>query len=81
MEHVYFLAGWSAAMKRFGRYRRTAHFSVNHFDFASQRVGKISDLPGLFTQWGPSVSADGHTFLISGIERVEGDIVLVDGFR
>lgn len=57
------------------------HFSVNHFDFASQRVGKIADLPGLFTQWGPSLSADGHTFLISGIEHVEGDIVLVDGFR
>ena len=57
------------------------HFSVNHFDFASQRVGKIADLPGLFAQWGPSVSADGRTFLISGIEHVEGDIVLVDGFR
>ena len=57
------------------------HFSVNRFDFASQRVAKIADLPGLFAQWGPSVSADGRTFLISGIEHVEGDIVLVDGFR
>ena len=57
------------------------HFSVNHFDLASQRVARIGDLPGLFAQWGPSVSADGQTFLVSGTEHVEGDIILVDGFR
>jgi len=57
------------------------HFSVNHFDFATHRVTKIADLPGLFAQWGLSLSPDGHTLLISGIEHVEGDIVLVDGFR
>jgi len=44
-------------------------------------VTKIADLPGLFAQWGLSLSPDGHTLLISGIEHVEGDIVLVDGFR
>jgi len=57
------------------------HFSVNHSDFATHRVTKIADLPGLFAQWGLSLSPDGHTLLISGIEHVEGDIVLVDGFR
>jgi hypothetical protein len=57
------------------------HFSVEYFDFATRRVHKISDLPGLFVSWGPSMSSDGRTFLITGIEHSEGDIVLVDGFQ
>jgi hypothetical protein len=57
------------------------HFSVNYFDFATQHIHKIADLPGLFARWGPSLSPDGHAFLFSGIEHSEGNIFLVEGFR
>ncbi|PYT05000.1 MAG: hypothetical protein DMF60_13440 [Acidobacteria bacterium] len=57
------------------------HYSLNHFDFVTQHVHKIADLPGLFAIWGTNLSPDGHTFLFSGIEHSEGDIVLVEGFR
>jgi hypothetical protein len=57
------------------------HFSLNRFDFVTQHVHKIADLPGLFNIGGPSLSTDGRTFLFSGIEHSEGDIVLVEGFR
>jgi Tol biopolymer transport system component/DNA-binding winged helix-turn-helix (wHTH) protein len=57
------------------------HFSLNRFDFVTQHVHKIADLPGLFNIGGPNLSPDGHAFLFSGIEHSEGDIVLVEGFR
>ena len=57
------------------------HHSLNRFDFVTRQVHKIADLPSVFTQWGPSLSPDGHTFLYSGIEHAEGDIILVEGFR
>jgi Tol biopolymer transport system component/DNA-binding winged helix-turn-helix (wHTH) protein len=57
------------------------HYSLNYFDIVTQHVHKIADFPYLFALWGPSLSPDGHTFLFSGIEHSEGDIVLVEGFR
>lgn len=57
------------------------HFTLNYFDFVTQRVHRIADLPGLFNVGSPHLSPDGHAFLFSGIEHSEGDIVLVDGFR
>ena len=57
------------------------HFSLNRFDFVTQQVHKIADLPGFFNIGGPHLSPDGHAFLFSGIEHSEGDIVLVEGFR
>jgi Tol biopolymer transport system component/DNA-binding winged helix-turn-helix (wHTH) protein len=57
------------------------HFALNHFDFVTQRVHKIADLPGLFNIGSPHLSPDGQAFLFSGIEHSEADIVLVDGFR
>ena len=57
------------------------HYSLNYFDFVTQRVHKISDLPGLFVIWSISLSPDGRTLLFSGIEHSEGDIVLVEGFQ
>lgn len=57
------------------------HFAFNYFDFVTQRVHKIADLPSLFAIWGPHLSPDGHTLFFSGIEHSEGDIVLVEGFR
>jgi Tol biopolymer transport system component/DNA-binding winged helix-turn-helix (wHTH) protein len=57
------------------------HFSLAHFDFVTGQRHKIADLPNLFVAWGPTVSPDGHTFLFSGIERSEGDLVLVEGFH
>jgi Tol biopolymer transport system component/DNA-binding winged helix-turn-helix (wHTH) protein len=57
------------------------HFSFDYFDFASQHSHKVADLPGLFVSWAPSISPDGRTLLVTGIEHSEGDIFLVDGFR
>jgi Tol biopolymer transport system component/DNA-binding winged helix-turn-helix (wHTH) protein len=57
------------------------HFSLNLFDPVTHHVHKIADMPGLFAIWGANLSPDGHTFLFSGIEHSEGDIVLVEGFR
>ena len=57
------------------------HFSLGYFDFVTRQVHKIADLPGLFVSWGPSISADGHTLLFSGIEHSESDIFLVERFR
>ena len=57
------------------------HHSLNYFNFATQRVSKIADVPGLFLLWEPHFSRQGNTLLFSGIERSEGDIMLVDGFR
>jgi hypothetical protein len=56
-------------------------FPLGYFDFVTRQVHKIADLPGLFVSWGPSISADGHTFLFSGIEHSESEIFLVEGFR
>jgi len=74
--------GWVPA--RNGIYFMTGaphHFSLNYFDFDTRHVRKVAHLPGLFNVWGPHLSPDGHTFLFSGIEHSEGDIVLVEGFR
>jgi len=57
------------------------HFSLNYFDFATQQGNKVLDLPDLFVIWGFTLSPDGHRLLLSGIDHVEGDIVLVEGFR
>lgn len=57
------------------------HFALNYFDFVTQHVRKIADLPGLFAIWAPHLSPDGHTFLFSGIEHSDGNIFVVEGFR
>jgi Tol biopolymer transport system component len=57
------------------------HFSLKYMDLASRRIYKVADLPGLFSQWGPSLSPNGDTFLLSGIEHSEADIILADGFQ
>ncbi len=57
------------------------HYSLNYLDFSTQHVRKIAELPGLFVLWGTSLSPDGRTFLFTGIEHSEADIVLVEGFQ
>ena len=73
---------WVAAQN--GMYFLTGdsrHYSLNYFDFVTQHARKVVDLPSLFVIWSASLSPDGHTFLFTGIEHSEGDIVLVEGFR
>jgi len=57
------------------------HHSLNYFDSVTRHVHKVADLPGLFVIWGPSLSPDGHTFLFTGREHSESDIILVEGFQ
>ena len=57
------------------------HYSLHYLDFSTQHVRKIADLPSLFAVWGPSLSPDDRTFLFTGIEHSEADIILVEGFR
>jgi len=57
------------------------HSSLNYFDLATGHVRKVTDLPGLPMIGKPDVSSDGRTFLFSGIDQPEADIILVDGFR
>lgn len=57
------------------------HFSLNYMNFVSERIHKVADFPGLFAQWGPSFTPDGRTFLLSGIEHSEADIILADDFH
>jgi Tol biopolymer transport system component/DNA-binding winged helix-turn-helix (wHTH) protein len=73
---------WVAAKN--GMYFTTGdsrHYSLNYLDFSTQHVRKVAELPGLFVLWGTSLSPDGRTFLFTGIEHSEADIVLVEGFR
>jgi Tol biopolymer transport system component/DNA-binding winged helix-turn-helix (wHTH) protein len=57
------------------------HYFLNYFDFATRKVTRVADLPGLFVLWGPHLAPEGNTVLFSGVEHSEGDIMLVDGFR
>jgi Tol biopolymer transport system component/DNA-binding winged helix-turn-helix (wHTH) protein len=73
---------WVAA--RNGMYFFTGdsrHYSLSYFDFVTQHARKVVNLPSLFVIWSASLSPDGRTFLFTGIEHSEGDIVLVEGFR
>jgi Tol biopolymer transport system component/DNA-binding winged helix-turn-helix (wHTH) protein len=75
--------GWVAARKGIYFIKRFSprHFTLNYFDFVTQHIQRVADLPSLFSIWGPYLSSDGHTVLFAGIEHSEGDIVLADGFR
>jgi Tol biopolymer transport system component/DNA-binding winged helix-turn-helix (wHTH) protein len=57
------------------------HSSLNHFDALTHQSHKVADLPGLFVIWAPSLSPDSRSFLFTGIEHSEGDLVLVEGFH
>jgi hypothetical protein len=59
-----------------------SHLSVNYFDFASRRADRIQDLRNIsFVCCGITVSKDNNTLLFSGIDKLESDIMLVEGFR
>ena len=57
------------------------HYSLFYFEFATQGVRKVTQLPDLSVHPGLAVSPDGHQLLYSGIEGSESDLVLVDKFH
>jgi Tol biopolymer transport system component len=63
--------------------RRAKPPTLNLFDPASQRIQRILELKGQFQDWGTglSISGDGRTLVYAQIDRVSGDIMLVEGFR
>jgi hypothetical protein len=50
-------------------------------NIGTRHAHKIVDFPYLFAMWGASLAPDGQSFLFSGIEHSEGDIMLVEGFN
>jgi Tol biopolymer transport system component len=57
------------------------HFALHYFNIGTRHAHKIVDFPYLFAMWGASLAPDGQSFLFSGIEHSEGDIMLVEGFN
>ena len=58
------------------------HLSVNYFDFAARHVDKILELHGVNVACcGIAVSRNNDTLLLSGIDHLESDIMLVENFR
>jgi Tol biopolymer transport system component/DNA-binding winged helix-turn-helix (wHTH) protein len=57
-----------------------SHLSVNYFDFAARRV-KVWELHSMIVCCGIAVSRNDDTLLFSGIDHLESDIMLVEGFQ
>jgi hypothetical protein len=67
---IYFIAGFES------------NFYVNYLDFATHRLRKVADLPGVSFVWRDlAVSRNNDVLLFSGIDHGEADIMLVEGFR
>jgi hypothetical protein len=67
---IYFIAG------------SESNFFINYFDFATNHLHKVTDLPGLSSVLGGmAVSPNNDALLFTGIDHGEADIMLVDNFR
>jgi Tol biopolymer transport system component len=67
---IYFIAG------------SESNFFINYFDFATNHLHTVTDLPGLSSVLGGmAVSPNNDALLFTGIDHGEADIMLVDNFR
>ena len=57
------------------------HYALKYLEAATAHVRKVAEFSNLFALGALSLSSDGHTVLVSGIEHSEGDIMLVEGFK
>jgi serine/threonine protein kinase len=57
--------------------------SLNWLNLSTRKISRISDVSGRLTNWGsePSLSADGNTLIFATADRMEGDLMLVEGFH
>jgi len=57
--------------------------TLNLLNLSTRKISHVSDISGRLTDWGagPSLSADGHTLVFATADRMEGDLMLVEGFH
>jgi Tol biopolymer transport system component len=57
--------------------------SLNLLNLSTRKISRVSDISGRLTDWGsgPSLSADGRTLVFATADRMEGDLMLVEGFH
>ena len=57
--------------------------TLNLLNLSTRKIARVCDVSGRPTDWGsgPSLSADGHTLVFATADRMEGDLMLVEGFR
>ncbi len=57
--------------------------TLNLLNLTTRKISHVSDIPGRVTDWGSglSLSGDGHTLVFATADRMEGDLMLVEGFH
>jgi serine/threonine protein kinase/Tol biopolymer transport system component len=57
--------------------------TLNLLNLTTRKISHVSDVSGRLTGWGCalSLSADGHTLVFATADRMEGDLMLVEGFH
>jgi eukaryotic-like serine/threonine-protein kinase len=57
--------------------------TLNLLNLSTRKISRVSDISGRVPGWGsgPSLSADGHTLVFATADRMEGDLMLVEGFH
>ncbi len=62
---------------------RTNPVSLNLLNFSTGKVQHVADVPGRLPDVGssPTLSADGHTLVFATADPLQGDLIMVEGFR
>jgi len=57
--------------------------TLNLLNLTTRKISHVSDVSGRLPDWGSgaSLSADGHTLVFATADRMEGDLMLVEGFH
>lgn len=57
--------------------------TLNLLNLRTRKISRVCDISGRVTDWGsgPSFSADGRTLVFATADRMEGDLMLVEGFH
>ena len=57
--------------------------TLNLLNLSTRKISRVSDVSGRLTDWGsgPSLSADARTLVFATADRMEGDLMLVEGFH
>lgn len=61
---------------------RTNPVSLNLLNFSTGKIQHVADVPGrLAGASSPTLSADGHTLAFATADPLQGDLIMVEGFR